>query len=102
MLIDPFQPGNQSQTTCSVTAASQFFLCGGNGYAVEVWNAGSNTVFIETTSAGTGNSATVANSYPVGPGQCKVIQMHPQDTGITAIASVAGPTTLFVTRGNGS
>lgn len=101
MLIDPFQPGTLAQTTCSVTAASQYFAVPGNGYSLELYNSGTNIVFIETTTAN-GTAATVANSYPVGPGQCKGIMRHPGDTGITAIAAVAGPTVLYVTAGNGT
>lgn len=107
-----FQPGILAQTTLSVTNSSAFTVIppttGGTGQwaqggeAVEITNAGTNTVFMEFCGGQNGIvAATVANSYAVAAGQCKVVSMHPGDTGVSAIASVAGPTVVFVTRGNG-
>jgi hypothetical protein len=101
MIIDPFQPTRLGQTTCSVTAASQFFIIPGDGGAVELYNAGTNIVFVDFANS-TSGAATVANSYPVGPNQCKTVQRLPGTLGINAIGAVAGPTTLYVTVGNGS
>ena len=40
-------------------------------------------------------------SYPVLPGQCKIIRIKPGDQVISTIGAAAGPTTVFVARGNG-
>src|SRR5271154_3155783 len=111
-LGNPFIPGILAQTTCSVTASSTFFpipaTTGGTGpfasggECIEVSNVGPATIFIESCGGPNGTvAATVANSYAILSGQCKIIGMHNGDTGISAIGSAAGPTTLFVTRGNG-
>jgi len=111
-LGNPFIPGILAQTTCSVTNTSQFFsippTTGGTGQnasggeCIELSNVGPAVVFIESCGGSNGIvAATVANSYPILSGQCKIIGMHPGDTGISAIGSAAGPTVFYVTRGNG-
>jgi len=111
-LGNAFQPGQLAQTTCSVTASSQFFtipagtttggMANAGGENIELSNVGPAVVFIETCGGSNGIvAATVANSYPILSGQCKVIAMRPGDTGISAIGSAAGPTVFYVTRGNG-
>ena len=111
-LGNAFQPGILAQTTLSVTASSGFTLIppttGGTGQwaqggeCLEITNVGPAVVFLEF--CGGGNpivTATVANSYAVLAGQCKIVSMHPGDNGVSAIGSAAGPTVVYVTRGNG-
>lgn len=111
-LGNAFQPGILAQTTVSVGAASAFTVIpsttGGTGQfasggeSVEVWNSGTLAVFVEFCGGGNPTiAATVANSYPVGPGQVKVVAMHPGDSGVSCIGAGAGPTTVYFTRGNG-
>jgi hypothetical protein len=101
MQVDAFQPGDLAQTTCAVTAASAFFAIPGNGECLELYNVGPNICFIETAQGASDAAATVANSYPVGVGQCKIIRRVSGDIGIMAIAAAAGTATLYVTAGNG-
>jgi hypothetical protein len=105
MFLDPFQPGNLSTIAISVTNSAAFTVVPGNGGAFELWNSDpTNAVFVEATN-GTITAVvptSTAGSYPIGAGQRVVIQARPGDTGLSCIASVAGPTNLFVARGNGS
>lgn len=113
-LGNPFQPSQLGTIAVSVGVASSFTAIppttGGNqpaafgGECLELQSPTSNTGIIFVESCGGGNpqiAATVANSYPVLPGQSKVISVTlTGDGGIAAISTVAAQT-LYVSRGNG-
>ena len=119
MMIDAFLPSNLATITLSVAAAVQHaalpvgtispinnWRVGGE--YLEVQNTGGVNVFMETGPGGEVGGvqtcnvvATVAASYPVLPGQCKVIRRAPGDTHMSIIGAAAGPTVVFVTAGNG-
>jgi len=118
---EPFLPAKLGQTTLSVTGAVQHLrlpVGGSNaaadppiaqgGEAIAISNNGSVVVFLET---GPGQPvagvetcnivATVANSYPILPGQTQIIRRFPGDTHMSIIGASAGPTAVFVSVGNG-
>jgi len=119
-ITDAFLPSNNSTVTVSVGAGVTHgaFPITPNpsgavdppwrsgGEYIEVQNAGAVTVFLET---GPGTNvpttcavvAAVASSYPILAGQSKIIKRAPGDTNFSVIGAAAGPTTLFMTLGNG-
>jgi hypothetical protein len=98
MLIEPFQPAPGGSTTCAVTTSDAFFAIPGDGECLELNNLTTGVVYIESDGI---TPATVANSYPIAQGQCKVIKRWrgAGTPGIRAIAAVAG--NLIVSVGNG-
>lgn len=121
-ITDAFLPSNLTTTTVSVGAAVTHgaFPITPNpsgavnppwrsgGEYIEVQNAGAVTVFLETgpgTLVGGVQTcavvATVAASYPILAGQSKIIKRAPGDTHFSVIGAAAGPTTLFMSLGNG-
>jgi hypothetical protein len=110
MMVDAFLPSNLASVTISVGAAATSTLLPvgtvpglnpwrSGGEFLEVNNAGAVDVFIETSDGSV--VATVAASYPVRAGQCKIIRRAQGDRFISAIGAAAGPTNLIVTVGNG-
>jgi len=99
MMIDPFQPAAAGSTTCSVGVADAFFAIPGNGECLELNNLGTATIFVETDGV---TISTVANSYPIQPGHCKIVKRlpNPGTPGIRAISTVAAQS-LIVSVGNG-
>jgi hypothetical protein len=104
--IDAFKPDYTGTVTIAVTAASQTVPIPGNGEFLEVQNTSATVViFIVSTFVG-GAAAAVATSYPVLPGQSKLIRRNwqsnvPQDNAVSVIGGAAGPTTVYVTPGMG-
>jgi hypothetical protein len=105
--IDAFKPDYTGTVTIAVTGASQTVAIPGNGEFLEVQNAGATVViFIVSTFMPNGAAAAVATSYPVLPGQSKLIRRNwqsnvPQDNAVSVIGGAAGPTTVYVTPGMG-
>src|SRR5208282_5945443 len=104
MLGNAFQPATLGQTTISVGATSSFTTVPGNGDVLMLFNAGASGLLIFIESCGGSNgitAATVAGSFCIPPlaAYPVMIARHPGDTGISAIASAAGPTNLYVSVG---
>ena|SRR5438552_7210949 len=100
MLTDAFLPSSFGTVTISVTTSSATTDIPANGDYIELQNAdANNTVFIETCQRGLPVAALVAKSYPVRPGQCKVIRRKLGDDAISCIGS--GAATFYVTAGVG-
>jgi hypothetical protein len=104
MLGNAFQPGVNSTTVCAVTASSTFFPIPGNGDVFLLFNSGASglLIFIESCGGSSGQpAATVTTSLCIPPLATYPIPIarRPDSTGITAIASAAGPTNLYVSVG---
>lgn len=97
----PLTPGVAGTKTISCTsssAATALAFTGDVGPNLELQNAGSNTIFVETGISTV--SAAVATGYPILAGQSKVVTIAGSATHIACItASVT--TTLYVTSGLG-
>ena len=118
-MVDAFLPANLGTLTLSVTAAAigariptggvtGAFGSHSGGEYLEIQNVGPQIVFVETSpGASPGGvdtpsvTATVANSYPVLVGQRKIIRRAQGDSFISVIGAAAGPSTVYVTPGNG-
>ena len=112
MMVDAFLPSlaasvtiavgaASTTTTLPIVAASAVTSFRQGGEYLELNNTGTVDVFIETCSSSSVIPATVAASYPVRAGQCKIIRRAPGDNVITTIGAAAGPTNLIVSVGNG-
>ena len=86
--------------TISVTTSNAFTTLntGGDFNHYELNNNGTDVVFIEWTS-GSGLAATVAASYPILPGQCKIVPRLPSSATQIACISKSGTQELFITPG---
>jgi hypothetical protein len=112
MMVDAFLPTLAGSVTIAVGAASttttiptgtvdQFNPARLGGEFLELNNTGAVDVFVELCAAGQIVPATVAASYPVRVGQCKIVRRSPGNDRITTIGAAAGPTNLIVSVGNG-
>jgi hypothetical protein len=113
MMVDAFMPAIAGSVTISVGAVSSTttipsgtrsttFPAKAGGEMLELNNTSASVdVFVEVCNAAQIVAATVAASYPVRAGQCKIIKRAPGDDRITAIGAAAGPTNLIVSVGNG-
>lgn len=101
MIVDAFRWTQAGTTALSVTDSSQIATVKA-GQCVEVNNPSSTiTLFLEhnvETNAPTANTTT---SYPVLPGHCKIFRMPDGATKLAYIGSGAGPTTMYITNGEG-
>lgn len=100
--LDPFQFQPGGSVTISVTSSSTataLFGPAGEKRNVELQNAGAVAVFVEFCSSST-CTATAATSYPVLPGQSKMVTIQPNVTYVGAIAA-SGTQTLYVAVGIG-
>jgi hypothetical protein len=99
---NPFFVANPSQTITVGTSSAATALNGSTSNmrnVVELQNAGSAVVFVEPGFS-SGVTATVAASYPILPGQSKLITIA---AGVTHLATISGTAsqTLYVTVGMG-
>lgn len=102
MALDPFQFQPGGSIAISVTnssAATALFGPMGEKRNLELQNAGTIAVFVEFCPSSTCTAAT-ATSYPVLPGQSKMVTIQPSTTHIAAIAT-SGTQTLYVAVGIG-
>jgi len=100
--FNPFHPGNPSQTITVGTSSAATALNGSTNnmrLAVELQNAGSAVVFVEFGYS-SGVTATVAASYPILPGQSKLVTIPAGTTHVATISGTASQT-LYVTVGMG-
>jgi hypothetical protein len=100
MMIDAFLPAPGKTVTISVGAAATETLLPTGGEFLEYNNSGTTTVFVETGKAPL-TAATVAVSYPILAGHCKIVRRDQLSDRISTIGAVAGPVSLFVTAGTG-
>jgi hypothetical protein len=100
--MDPIQIVPQGTITISATgasAATALPIAGGGGVRqLEISNAGTVAVFVETGDSTV--AATVATGYPILPGQCKVITIKPTATYVGVISG-SGTQTVYVSVGVG-
>lgn len=102
MQIDAFSPVSPGVSqTLSVTGGSAASATLGAGSYVEIQNAGTLAVFAEWKAADNNPTAVVATSYPILAGQSKIIRLPAGVTKIAFIGAAAGPTTVYVTTGEG-
>ena len=101
MRMDPFIPAVAKTVTITVsnTAATSALPTGGAD--LEYNNQGTSTVFVEVTGGGLVTTATVAASYPIPPGQCKIVGRPDGATQISTISAIAGQT-FYVSAGVGN
>jgi hypothetical protein len=99
---NPFTINNPSQTITVGVASAATALNGSTSnmrVVLELQNAGSAVVFVEPGFS-SGITATVAASYPVMPGQSKLITVPAGTTHLATISGTASQT-LYVTNGMG-
>ena len=93
-----FAPG--ATITLSVTGSSGTGSIASNANSLEIQNAGSVIVFVRVGASASVGSAVITD-YPILPGMSKIItKAYGADT-IAAIGASAGPTTVYVTSGEG-
>lgn len=101
MIVDAFRWTQAGTTTLSVTNSSQQAAVKA-GQCVEVNNPSSTvTLFLEHDAAENNPTANTTTSYPVLPGHCKIFRMPDGATKLAYIGSAAGPTTMYITNGEG-
>ena len=102
MIIDAFQFAKAGTVTLSVTDSSQKVTFSKSGQNIEFNNPSSTvTLFVEHSVADNNPTANTTTSYPVLPGHCKIIRMPDGATTLAYIGSAAGPTTMYVSQGDG-
>jgi hypothetical protein len=102
MYMDPFQPAIAKTATVAAGVAAATTVLPTGGSCLEVQNPGSTTIFIELSDRNNvQTAATVAASYPILPGQCKIIGRPPGCSSISTISTIAAQS-LFVTAGEGN
>jgi hypothetical protein len=101
MQVDAFLPANAATQTLSVTGASGLSAALGAGGSIEIQNAGTLAVFAAWDAASNAPTAAVATGYPILAGQAKIIRLPAGTTKIALIGAAAGPTTVYVTPGEG-
>ena len=91
---------NKTQTITVGTSSTNTALNFPDGDTYEFNNDGTATVFVEWSTSGSPVTTTVTTSYPILPGQCKVLK-KPRDA--THLANISGTAsqTLYVTSGSG-
>lgn len=102
MQIDAFKPRTAGTLTLSATAASQQVTIAGGGN-IEVNNpATTGVIYLEQDGQGNNPTANTTTSYPVYPGQRKIIRMQDGATLLAYIGSIAGPTVFTISIGEGT
>lgn len=100
-IVDAFRWTDAGTTTLSATDSSQSTAVKA-GSCVEVNNPSSTvTIFLEHKADNTTATANTTTSYPVMPGHCKIFRMPDGVTNLAYIGSAAGPTTFYITNGEG-
>lgn len=101
MIVDAFRWTQAGTTALSVTNSSQTATVKA-GQCIEVNNPSTTvTLFLEHDAAQNAPTANTTTSYPVLPGQCKIFRMPDGATKLAYIGSAAGPTTMYITNGEG-
>lgn len=101
MQVDAFKPALAGTTVLSVTDSSQSLTLTTGSY-LEIQNPSATvTIFVEQARNGTTATANTTTSYPILPGQSKIVRRHEGCTIMAYIGSAAGPTTAYVTTGEG-
>lgn len=100
MKVDNFAPAPGGTVTISVGVAAATANLPVGGTSLEFQNTGTVPVFVELFGPAT-LAATVAASYPILPGQSKILDRKPGDAFISTISTVAAQN-LFVSAGIGS
>lgn len=99
MQVDAFMPAVNGTVLVNVTTSNQVIAMTGSGNDVELQNTGTANFFVEQDPVNNTPVAVVATSYPVLPGQSKVIRLRP---GVTKLAFIgAAATAAFVSFGDG-
>ena len=106
--MQPFAPNTTGTATLSVSSTTGNVAVMIKTLAnnqLELNNTGSKWCYVAVGSSTV--TATVPSgstgSYPVGPGQCKLITISPNDvTNVAAICGGTDTTTLTITPGNGA
>lgn len=101
MQVDAFMPTVSGTQTVSVGATSTQTAALAAGSLVEINNAGVLTVFVEQDPVNNNPVASVSSSYPVLAGQSKIFRRMTGVTKLALIGSAAGPTTVYVSTGEG-
>lgn len=100
MKVDNFVPAPGKTVTIVVGVGAVTANLPAGGSSLELQNTGTVPVFVELF-GDTPLAATVAASYPILPGQSKILDRKQGDVFISTISTVAAQN-LFVTAGIGS